>query len=92
MSGPRLATFEAEADVDVVCKLSLTPLRVGVHGLPVVKVRLAEREEGDEGALQVELKSQWQTVAVSEDLSSTTVSLGARGEIGTRMELLEAGA
>jgi len=29
---------------------------------------------------------------VSEGLSSSTVSLGARGEIGTRMELLEAGA
>lgn len=75
-----------------------------MHGLPIVNVRLATKELGGEGGetkkggegeaetLEVELRSQWQTVTVSEGLSSSTVSLGARGEIGTRMELLEAGA
>ena len=100
LSGPRLATFEAEADVDIMITLSLTPLVVGTHSLPAVKVRLATKEQdigkggdgSEEGTLQVELRSQYQVFTVTEGLTSTTVSLGARGEIGNRMELLEAGA
>ena len=76
---------------------------VGTHSLPAVKVRLVEREVGkgevgkeghggEEGSLQVELRSQYQVFTVTEGLTSTTVSLGLRGEIGNRMELLEAGA
>lgn len=89
--GAHTATVTMSEGEEVAYRLALTPLRSGALTMPGVRISLAATGDGEE-TMQTEVRSKFRTVTVVEDLTSTTVALGAGDVLGERVEVVEAGA